>query len=76
MVAALFGTRYHGMNLGIVFFSGMVGGATGPFLTGYIFDITHNYQPAFLILLGFSVIGLILTALLKPISQGRDNPKK
>jgi len=75
MVAALFGTRYHGMNLGIVIFSGMVGGATGPFLTGYIFDITNNYQPAFLILLGFSIIGLILTALLKPLAKAEIIPK-
>ncbi len=71
-VAGLFGTRSHGVILGIVFCSGSIGGAIGSVLAGYIFDITNSYQLAFSILVMFSIIGLTLTALLKPIGEG-DN---
>jgi len=38
-------------------------------VTGYIFDITSSYQLAFLICAGVSIIGLILSFLLKPTSR-------
>jgi len=72
-VAGLFGMSSHGVLLGIVIFSGAVGGAIGPILAGHIFDITHSYQLVFLILVGSSIIGLILTTLLRPISKGETN---
>ena len=65
-VAGLFGLSSHGVILGIVFFSGSIGGAIGPVLAGYLFDITGSYQLGFLIPAVFSVIGLILVLLLKP----------
>ena len=73
MVADLFGTRSHGAIFGIVVFSGSIGGAIGPLLAGYIFDITYSYQIAFLIFLALSITGLILTASLKPITEGGSN---
>lgn len=70
-VAGLFGTSSHGVLLGIVFFSGTIGGAIGPILAGHIFDTASSYQLAFLILAAFSIIGFILTTLLRPTgSQG------
>jgi len=73
MVAELFGMGSHGVILGIVFFSGTTGGAIGPVLAGHIFDITSSYQPAFLICTAMSVIGIILTSLLRPTSsEGRQ----
>lgn len=72
-VAWLFGTRSQGVILGVVIFSGTVGGAIGPILTGHIFDITGSYQLGFLILVVASIIGLILTTLLRPISEGGEN---
>ena len=59
-VAEFFGTRSHGLILGIVIFSGSVGGSLGPMVTGHIFDITASYQVAFLVLLALAIIGLIL----------------
>ena len=59
--------RSHGVVLGMVIFTGMIGGAVGPVLSGRIFDVANSYQLAFLILLVLSIIGLILSALLKPI---------
>lgn len=73
MVAGLFGTRAHGIILGIVFSSGTLGGAIGSLLGGYLFDITGSYRLVFLILLIFSVAGLILIGGLRPIKEGGRN---
>ena len=72
LVAELFGTRSQGTLLGIVTFIGITISALGPFMAGYVFDIYGGYQPAFLILLGFAVTGLILSLLLRPIKGGKD----
>ncbi len=76
VVAWLFGTRSQGAILGAVIFIGTTGGAIGPFLAGYIFDITHTYQLVFLIFVVLGITGLILTTLLRPISEGGENDTK
>jgi MFS family permease len=58
-VAEFFGTRSHGAIFGIVIFVGSVGGAIGPLITGYIFDITESYHVAFILLLALSTAGLV-----------------
>ena len=65
LVAALFGLKFHGLIYGILHVGFTVGAAIGPFLTGYLFDITGEYQAGFLVggLLG--VVGLILALILK-----------
>ncbi len=45
-----------------------VGGTIGPILTGKIFDMTGSYNQAFLVCIAITVIGLILTLLLKMVS--------
>ena len=68
LVAELFGTTSHGVNLGMVLFLGQIGGSMGPVVTGLIFDVTHSYQLAFLILIAASLGALILTIVqIKPI---------
>lgn len=67
LVAKLFGMRSHGVIFGMVIFTGTLGGAVGPVVTGGIFDVTRSYQLAFLILLLISVMGFILSTLLRPI---------
>jgi MFS family permease len=67
LVAGLFGTRSHGLIFGIVIFSSTIGGAIGPILAGYLFDVTKSYQTVFYILVALSVTGFILTASLKPV---------
>jgi MFS family permease len=69
LVAGLFGTRSHGLIFGISIFSSTIGGAMGPILAGHIFDVTKSYQIVFFILAALSIIGLILTASLKPIRR-------
>jgi len=67
LVANLFGLGSHGMILGGIGIGFTWGGAMGPFLTGYLFDVIGNYQLAFLICAGISSGGIILTAVLRPI---------
>ena len=69
LVAELFGLNSHGIIFGTVFFGGMIGGAVGPPLAGYIFDVTGSYQPAFLIFAAASGAALVLALLLKPAAR-------
>jgi OFA family oxalate/formate antiporter-like MFS transporter len=65
LVAILFGLRSHGLMLGLTSLGFSLGAAAGPFLAGYIFDSTSSYQVAFVVCAVISVIGLILTLLIK-----------
>ena len=68
-VARLFGIDFHGVLLGIVLFSGNLGGAIGPVVAGYIFDLTRSYQLVFLLLAAVCSVALMLTPFLKPAVQ-------
>jgi MFS family permease len=65
MVAELFGLKAHGVILGAVSFGFTIGAAVGPFLTGYLFDISGSYRLAFLVCAAAGVVGLILTVLIR-----------
>ena len=74
IVADLFGMRSHGLILGACIFCQTIGSAVGPFIAGYIFDVSSSYQLAFLLLVAFSIVGLILAVTLRPIKrQGTPN---
>lgn len=68
-VAELFGTGSHGALFGLIWFCGTLGGSMGPWLTGYLFDATGSYQEAFLILIAFGLMGLVLIGALSPLKQ-------
>jgi MFS family permease len=70
-VAELFDTGSHGVLFGIILFCGTIGGAIGPLLGGYIFDLTGSYQTLFLILTGMTVVGFVLIIMLRPL-QGKE----
>jgi len=44
-----FGTKFHGTIFGLLSVSSGIGGAIGPLLAGYIYDITGNYELAIII---------------------------
>jgi len=75
LIAKLFGTKSHGLLFGIVIFSSTIGGAIGPFMAGYVFDVTTNYKIVFLILAILCLIAIALTASLTPLlqSQGKSD---
>ena len=74
LVAELFGLRSHGLILGVTTFGYCIGAAAGPFLAGYIFDVTGSYSVAFLACAAVSVLGLILSAVLNRLRE-LLNPK-
>ena len=65
LIAKLFGLRSHGLIFGVIGIGVAIGGAVGPLLAGYIFDVTKSYQMAFLLCAMFSFTGIILTPFLK-----------
>lgn len=65
IVAELFGLTSHGLILGVIAFSFLLGGAIGPFILGYIFDLTGSYKWGFSFCVVISFLGLILTSILK-----------
>jgi len=67
MVAELFGTGSHGVLFGIILFSGTLGGAVGPVMAGWTFDLTGSYRLVFLVLSVLTLIGFVLMMLLRPI---------
>ena len=67
IVALLFGLRAHGLIFGIIGVGVAIGGAIGPFLTGYIFDVTESYRLAFLVATAISSAGFMLSVTLKSI---------
>jgi len=64
-VAEYFGLREHGVIFGLVTFFSSLGGALGPLIAGGIFDITQSYYWAFMVCVMLSIVGLVLTMLLK-----------
>ena len=68
-VVELFGLRSHGVVLGVITFITTAGGAIGSLMAGSVFDITGSYRVAFLICAALSIIGIILSALLRPPSS-------
>jgi MFS family permease len=69
LVARVFGLSSHGLILGVVGLGFTSGAAIGPFLTGYIFDVTGSYQMAFPVCAVVSIIGLTLAATLTPTKK-------
>jgi len=70
IVAEFFGIKSHGTLFGIAMFSGTFGGALGPLMAGYVFDITGGYGGAIWICTLISAFGFVLIALLKPLKEG------
>jgi MFS family permease len=68
LVAALFGMRTHGLILGMMSLAFSLGGAVGPWLTGYIFDVAASYRLAFLGGAVLSLIALVSVVLIKPVT--------
>jgi len=68
LTAELFGLKSHGAIFACLIMVMMLGGAIGPVLTGYIFDVSGSYQLAFIICVVVSFISLSTLILLKPIT--------
>ncbi len=67
LIAEIFGLGSLGAILGAVELGSQAGAIIGPFLAGWLFDITGEYTMAFFVMASVSGVGLILTILLRPI---------
>jgi MFS family permease len=65
IIAEYFGLKSHGAIMGMLMAVNFAGGAAGPALAGYIFDISVDYRWAFMICIIISVIAFSATFLLK-----------
>ena len=61
-VAEYFGTRTHGAIFGGIYFFGTFGGAAGPIMGGWVFDVTGSYDHAFATLAIMGALALVLMA--------------
>lgn len=66
IAADLFGLSILGVITAIFSFSYCAGGAVGPVLAGYLFDVSGSYQWAFLLCLAVVMIALLIGLSLKP----------
>jgi len=66
LVASMFGLAAHGLIFGTLAVGLTAGNAAGPFVAGYIFDVSGSYHYAFIVGAIVSILGLIVTILLKP----------
>ena len=70
MASEFFGIRSIGAIIGLLGVSWAAGGITGPLLAGYIFDLSHSYDIAFLAGGLLMIIGIVSTFFLKnPIKK-------
>lgn len=74
IIVDLFGIKSHGAILGTITFGFAYGGALGPFLTGYLFDLTGNYRLGFFVCAIIASIGLISCSILGPIKNRSFEP--
>ena len=72
IVADLFGMRSHGVILGVIVSTITFGSAVGPVMAGAIYDASSSYTAAFIICVVFAVMGIILSLLLRPVSNGGE----
>lgn len=67
LAASVFGLKSLGLIFGFLSNAFTLGGALGPLIAAYIFDITMSYQAAFILTAVVGAIGLVLTIILSPI---------
>jgi MFS transporter, OFA family, oxalate/formate antiporter len=61
-----FGTKFGGVNYGLVFTAWGVGGAIGSYASGWIKDSFGNFVPAYYIAAGLLVLAAVLAVTVKP----------
>jgi len=67
LIGEYFGLRAFGKILGVITISATLGAATGPVLTGRIFDVTGSYDLAFTLhIVAFSAAGVAVYFLRRP----------
>jgi len=74
MAAQLFGVRSMGAIFGGISVADGIGFAVGPFMAGYIFDITGSYNMSFLSFAGGIFAAVVVSLLLRPPGKTPTSP--
>jgi MFS family permease len=75
LAVELFGLRSSGSIIGLEMLGTSIGGAIGPVLGGYFFDVTSSYNLAFLISAICVIVAMLLILLLRlPRKERRQTP--
>lgn len=69
LIAELFGLKSLGFILGSINSTITMGGAIGPVIAGWIFDIGGSYQPVFLVCIVLCLVSISSALLLKPMTK-------
>ena len=64
--ADFFGTRYLGLNYGLLFTAYGVAGLIGPIIAGRVFDTFDDYRYAFFIAAGLALVALLSMSFARP----------
>jgi len=67
--AEYFGLKAHGSIMGTFYCCAMCGAAAGPWLAGWVYDVTGSYFGAFMGCIAVSAIGLTLVYLTRPLRR-------
>jgi len=70
IIAEFFGLKALGMNVGIINLCYSAGAAAGPFMAGYVFDMTHSYRTAFVLTALVALAAFVSSVFLKPKLRG------
>ena len=73
--AELFGLHSMGVILGTITFAYTLGGATGPIVSGYLFDLLGSYRPAFFIAAFVAIVSISFALVLKLPGRRMQKPK-
>lgn len=69
VIGEFFDLAAFGRVSGLTEFIRRVGAAAGPFLAGYIFDITGSYHYAFITFIVAYMVGIVTLLLIRPARQ-------
>jgi len=71
MIGEFFGIDSFGRTFGLTELMRRFGAAAGPFMAGYIFDITGSYHYAFISIIAAYLTGMVALFIIHPIKQNR-----
>jgi len=74
LVAETLGLRRVGTLSGMIISGSAVSAAVGPFLSGFLFDLTGNYHLSFGIAIGLFIVGGFLLSLVRPALGHNEIP--
>jgi MFS family permease len=72
VIGEIFGTTSFGRTLGTAELMRRLGAAAGPFLAGYIFDVTRSYQYAFISFIAAYLLGMAALFFIRPAGTGYE----